>query len=206
MLPTLDAACAQPKWPMRYECGFIAEKSLNGKSTSASCSLSPEIAFSTREPPRPPWDHCNVERVYGYSDLTIFVIDIERRTVSWTEQIGLIDSAKERQVAFYIEEEGMSKSAAERRVSTTIDPLRHHYQISHTEKIVDVLFYDEITGTLFDTPARFPARLIVFGDGSRNNFSLYVAGASDHAILSQYASIKEAAWVSLRFGRCRRID
>lgn len=185
-----------------YECSFIADKYPEGKSTSASCGLSPEKIFSTRYNQKAKWDHCDVERVSSYYDLKDFKVDLKNNVVSWNEYYGLIDEAKEELIKYRMDKDGVTEAEARESLSVKRDPNVSIYDIWSNSKIVDRYFYDQIKKELYSPPKLSPALLITFGkEGS--NFSLYVSNSSGEAVLSEYVSNEESAWVHLRFGNCR---
>jgi hypothetical protein len=193
------SARAEIKSGIEYECGFIVEKSPEGKPNRASCGRSPEFLG------RPRSDHCDVKRAVGsYTDLINFSVATDRQVVSWQIRKIPIESDIDEAVRLYISKLGLTKQETISLANRIVVSDKFYFPLHHASIIFDTIFHDGVTGKLYAPPKKVPGRLIIFGDDVRN-FTLYISGATGDAILSEYVSTEEVAWVDLQFGLCRKV-
>jgi hypothetical protein len=193
----MGSACALQA-DTEFECGFIQEKSVNGKSNEASCSMDPEKVFSTSQYHHKPTDHCDVDEVYGYEDYINFFIN--DKLARWDWQYGLIESAKPRQKRYYIQQ-GKSEEEAEKSVNAI--HVRHYMFPVFSHFInQDEILINSLTQKPYKNPRKQKIHIYTFGDDSWS-FTLYIPEVSGKAILIKYSSEEDSSWVNIRFGTCR---
>ena len=183
-----------------FECGFLQEKAPGGKSNKATCTMNPEITFSSSIYKHNAYDHCQVDKVYVYEDLTSF--NVSKEIITWKKKYGLVDRAKKRQKKRYLSE-GRTEEKANKLVNTT-RTTNHVYLVkNYTEGYSDI-YENSLTGEFYDPPKKGKTHLYTFGEYGRT-FSLYIPEENGKAILTEYTTIEDASWVSLRFGTCRKL-
>jgi hypothetical protein len=187
-----------------FECGFIYDKFKGGKSSEAACSYDGEKVFGTAGEPFPARLHCKTESVGGFHDLINFRIDLAANTVTWDDQYGLSAFYQLEMIKYYMQTQKISEAEATAKVKGPWRLIHYAFNIRHTEKIYDHIHTDEINRELLKTPQHVPAYLITFGDED-SNYSLYIPGKNNNAILSEYVGDNDASWVNLRFGKCRKL-
>ncbi|YBW37785.1 hypothetical protein ACMYR2_0275 [Nitrobacter sp. TKz-YC01] len=99
-----------------FECGFIYEKTKNGKSGDASCSYTGETVFSSASRSLPRNEHCYTKNVFSYEDFNL-QIDLAASKVVWDREDGLAPFAFTRMVEYYMRTEKIGKEEATRRVA-----------------------------------------------------------------------------------------
>jgi len=120
-------------------------------------------------------------------------------------QSGIAPFYEPDMIEYYMQTEKLSREEAISKVKVTYPLFHPAYDIYHIGKIYDAIFIDEVSRTTLKPPRYLPAYLIMFGDKG-SNYSVYIPGRNNNAILSEYAGNNEASWVNLRFGKCRKIN
>jgi hypothetical protein len=181
----------------RFECGFVQEKMVNGKSNKASCSMDPEKVFSAKYKQKST-KHCDIDEVYVYEDYTNFFVN--EKFVSWTSHEALTERAKSIQKKHYLKK-GMSEKEADEKVNWKgvtdyLFPIFSHYIQQHE------IYLNSLTQKPYKKPPKQKVHLYTFGNNI-NSFSLYIPEVSGKAILIEYSSMEDSSWATLRFGTCR---
>jgi len=196
-------ALATSAYGAGFECAFIQEKYSSGKSNQASCSMLPEEVFSTRWHTPARNAHCKIESVYSFHDLLDVFVDIGQKIVRWTHHFGLTEEAKPQQKAYYLKE-GLSEQEAEEKISSETKTGEVYRIVGHHVSSTNI-YIDEITGKMNDPPKKVPEHTFMFESRTNRMFYLYVPEASGHAILFEPSGTADASWVSMRFGKCRKV-
>jgi len=125
-----------------FECAFIQDKYSSGKPNKASCSMLPENVFSSHAPRKD--EHCKVEAVYLFEDLTDVKVDTSRKRVFWTRHGGLTENAKPKQKAYYLNQ-GLNEKEAEKKVNYE-NKIKESFVIIAHHKSNTRIYIDEVTG------------------------------------------------------------
>ncbi|MBR0974324.1 hypothetical protein [Bradyrhizobium japonicum] len=192
-----------------FECGFISEKTKDGKSGDASCSNSPERIFSNASRTFSSRELCDVKEVFGFEDIKLR-IDFGSNNVLWEREDGLAPFAISRMAEYYMRKENLGRQEALRKATErpNLGPKQVTYRIFYVHKGDDFVSYDPVTQGLPKEPKSMPVYTVTFGYGFGNTlYSLFVPdnGAPAEAILTRYWADGGASWVNLRFGKCRVI-
>ncbi|MCK4622969.1 MAG: hypothetical protein KAT62_12230 [Desulfuromonadales bacterium] len=185
-----------------FECSFIQEKYPSGKPNAASCSMLPEEVYSSRWYTPEKTQHCKIDSVYSYEDLTDFLVDTNMKKAQWVVDFGLTEDAKTTQKAYYIKE-GFSKEEAENRVNVKKKTEVYTRIVSHNISKTRI-YIDEITGKSLDPPKEIPEHNMILSN-INSTYLLYLPEASGHAILMEPTGMADSSWVQIRFGKCRKL-
>ncbi|WP_416193510.1 hypothetical protein [Nitrobacter sp. TKz-YC01] len=189
-----------------FECGFIYEKTKNGKSGDASCSYTGETVFSSASRSLPRNEHCYTKNVFSYEDFNL-QIDLAASKVVWDREDGLAPFAFTRMVEYYMRTEKIGKEEATRRVAEPRPVMKQvTYDILGIHKGDEFVSQDPITQALPKKLRNMPVYTLTFGRNDGNSlFTLFVPddGANGNSILSRYWADGTSSWVSMRFGKCR---
>lgn len=188
----------------RFECAFMQDKYLAGKANDATCTMSPENTFATSSNPTPSRTAlCNVNAATSYTEYRDFLIDTDKKTVTWDEYFGVIESVIPAMRRRYILE-GKSETEANRLTRDRLIGSQQYLIASFTEA-QNYLYWDERTKKPYDPPKDVKEYFLILKDG-HTTLQLYIPEASGHAILSKYAGYELASWINMRFGQCRKTD
>ena len=171
------------------------------KSMSASCSASPESAFSSRYKRQDARDHCSVTPMNEASAYRNFEINVTLKLVTWNFEFIADPITREALIEDSMERNDLTREEAQSRFDeNTIS--RGLGRISSISAVNDKIFHDPITEELIDPPLLEPALLMTMTDTLENKYSAYLSGNGD-IILSEYTRFDDQTWVSVKFGRCR---
>ncbi len=186
-----------------FECAFIQEKYSSGKSNQASCSMLPEKVYSTKWHTPRKNEHCEVKAVYSlFDDLTDVIVNTDKKSVIWTNHLGIIDDAKTKQKANYIKQ-GMSEDKADKKVNFEKKDMEYFKIVTHYKSNTRI-YFDEVTGKAFHPPKEVPEHTLILSN-KHSLFYLYIPEASGHAILLAPRGEADSSWINIRFGKCRKI-
>ncbi|WP_340672518.1 hypothetical protein [Bradyrhizobium ottawaense] len=190
-----------------FECGFVYEKTKDGKSGEASCSNSAERVFSNISKTYSSKELCKVENVYSFDDIKLR-LDFASNTALWEHEQGLAPFAILRMTEYYMRKDNLGRQDALRKATERPQggPKQISYRILQVLKGDDFVSYDPVTQGLPKEAKRMPVYTVTFGYSFGNTlFSLFVPdnGAPAEAILTRYWADGGSSWVNIRFGKCR---
>jgi hypothetical protein len=191
-----------------FECGFIYEKTKDGKSGEASCSYTPDRVFSNASRSFSSKEYCDIKEVFEFEDIRLR-IDFETNKVVWEHEEGLAPFAISQMIDHLMRKEHIGREEATRKVTQPKPPLWRQpwtYRILHVDKGDEFVSHDPITQSLPKEPRHMPVYTITFGWSSGNTlYSLFIPdnGTNADAILSHYVADGTSSWVNMRFGKCR---
>ena len=187
-----------------FQCAFLQEKYRSGKPNKASCAMSPEKVYSTKDYTPPKNEHCEVKPVYSYEDLEEVGVDISKGTVSWIQTTGLTEEAKPIQKQYLIKE-GTSEEEANKQVNAPAIQKRQTFKIVAHHKSYDKIQIDEITEKFIDQQKLLPQHNLIFSNDFYL-FHMYIPESTTEAILLEPDEIMGNSWVRVRFGKCRKLS
>lgn len=187
-----------------FECAFIQDKYPSGKSNKASCSMTPERVFSSRNHTPKKGDHCMVEGVYEYEDYVDFLVDSVTKTVTWTRRSGLTEDAKPRHKAYLIKKGSTDQEAEADVQQVHVDDNNNFRIVSHVRSTTRIR-RDEVTRKRLKPPREVPEHHFTLMN-SIYLYYLYIPEASGDAILIEPTGSGGASWINIRFGKCRRTN
>lgn len=191
-----NSAHSESKLPKGIKCLFSMEPYPEGKSNQASCGMMPEEIFSTRNYRKKRNQHCKVEGTHSVSEFKNFHIDFERYIVSYDDVYYLSEHGKKSQKAYYIRE-GLSEEVAERKVERKSKTL-YEESIDKVFFQNDAEYFDPITKEFLKRPINTRIYNVVFG---KHIFQM--KELVPEAIISDFESVGQNSWLSMRFGKCK---
>lgn len=183
----------------KFQCSFISEKVDDGKSNRAICTGSPEFGFGGVLPPQVRNQHCKVEKPYEYYDLTNFLVDLDRKQVSWIGVSGYTKSA------LAIEKsKQLIKDEIPGKINFDVVKIKEKYDIKNVFKNTEDVLYDSKAKMPFIPPKKLTSYHILFGKGN-STYELYIPSFSGESILTSFHADLIHSYVDMAFGNCRPI-
>ncbi len=183
-----------------FECYFIQEKHKGGKSNQASCSMNPEVIFSSSMSAHSPTEHCDVDDAYICWDYLDF--KVTDHWVGWDDKMSFSAEAKISAKKDYIKE-GKSEEEAEKLASRTRTTKYMYVVLNHLTQTSEFRF-SVSTNQYYKEPKKQIVQLYSFGDED-SLYTLYIPMLSRKAILIRYISDEDISWIRIRFGKCREM-
>jgi len=186
-----------------FKCEFITEKFKGGKLNEATCSGDPEIAFSTDQYTEKRSEHCKPELPVSYTDFIDYVVDLDKRLITYTE----ISQYTERGLAYLKQNITEDLKKNKKDYEWYIGDLESVKEHKYSFKILTVQYFNEIVAgesrkSLFIT---YKKKSKYTSKPSDRFYSLYIPpqGKSIHTgYVSNPFPGKRNSWVNIKFGKC----
>lgn len=181
-----------------FKCEFISEKFKGGKSNEGSCSGDPEIIFSSRGYTHPRNQHCKLEDNHRFNDYLNFIVDMDKKMVSYSFRSGLTEFGLDDMV-LYEKRKGNTNEIQVR------EKYRNLMEYDSRNTISSVQEFTQLENNVSGNNINF---LITFGSktkGWSDDINTLFIPVNGNSILSFYNLVSDPdrnSWVKLKFGKC----